>query len=57
MALAHADVSHALNELKGAVTIAYPMGLPPHDPIRQELENREDLGGTQVCLILNHNFQ
>lgn len=29
--------------------IVYPMGLPPHDPIRMELENQEDLSGTQVC--------
>ena len=28
--------------------IVYPMGLPPHDPIKQELENTEDLSGTQV---------
>jgi len=28
--------------------IVYPMGLPPHDPIRLEFENTEDLSGTQV---------
>lgn len=37
----------ALEMLRGAVTIVYPMGLPMYDPIRQELENREDLTGTQ----------
>lgn len=37
----------ALEMLRGAVTIVYPMGLPIYDPIRQELENREDLTGTQ----------
>lgn len=46
--LTQPDITRALNELNGAVAIVYPMGLPPHDPIRQELENREDLKGTQV---------
>ena len=42
------NVVEALQILKGAVMIVYPMGLPPHDPIRAELENEEDLSGTQV---------
>lgn len=37
----------ALSMLGGAVTMVYPMGLPPHDPIREEMENREELEGTQ----------
>lgn len=41
-------VKEALDQLRGAVMIVYPMGLPPHDPIRMELEDREDLSGTQV---------
>jgi len=28
--------------------IVYPMGLPPHDPIKMEFDNEEDLSGTQV---------
>lgn len=28
--------------------IVYPMNLPPHDNIRMEFENQEDLEGTQV---------
>jgi len=32
------------------VTIVYPMGLPPHDVIRKEFENTEDLTGTQASL-------
>jgi len=43
-----AQVHEALQILKGAVMIVYPMGLPPHDPIREELENNEDLSGSQV---------
>lgn len=41
-------VTGALDQLRGAVMIVYPMGLPPHDPIRMEFEDREDLSGTQV---------
>jgi len=37
-----------LDILRGAVMIVYPMGLPPHDPIKEEFENTEDLTGTQV---------
>lgn len=44
------NVQEALNILKGAVTIVYPMKLPPHDIIRQEFENIEDLSGTQASL-------
>ncbi|KAM4887565.1 cilia- and flagella-associated protein 298 isoform 2-T2 [Thomomys bottae] len=40
-------VKDALDQLRGAVMIVYPMGLPPHDPIRMEFENKEDLSGTQ----------
>ncbi|KAM9788183.1 cilia- and flagella-associated protein 298 [Neosynchiropus ocellatus] len=43
-------VREALDLLRGATMIVYPMGLPPHDPIRMELENREDLSGTQASL-------
>ncbi|XP_048840502.1 cilia- and flagella-associated protein 298 [Brienomyrus brachyistius] len=43
-------VREALDMLRGAVMIVYPMGLPPHDPIRMEFENKEDLSGTQASL-------
>lgn len=42
------SVQEALQILRGAVMIVYPMGLPPHDPIRLEFDNTEDLSGTQV---------
>ncbi|XP_065370128.1 cilia- and flagella-associated protein 298 [Calliphora vicina] len=41
-------VAEALNLLKGSVTIVYPMQLPPHDIIRMEFNNTEDLTGTQA---------
>ena len=41
-------ISDALDRLRGAVMIVYPMNLPPYDPIRLEFEGKEDLSGTQV---------
>ncbi|XP_036921169.1 cilia- and flagella-associated protein 298 [Sturnira hondurensis] len=43
-------VKDALDQLRGATMIVYPMGLPPYDPIRMELEDKEDLSGTQAAL-------
>ncbi|KAK3925676.1 Cilia- and flagella-associated protein 298 [Frankliniella fusca] len=43
-------VQEALDLLRGAVTIVYPMGLPPHDVIQNEFDNTEDLTGTQASL-------
>lgn len=43
-------VKEALDLLRGAVTIVYPMQLPPHDTIRNEFQNTEDLTGTQASL-------
>ncbi|XP_046398361.1 cilia- and flagella-associated protein 298 isoform X2 [Ischnura elegans] len=43
-------IQEALELLRGATMIVYPMGLPPHDPIRLEFENAEDLEGTHYSL-------
>lgn len=43
-------IQEAIDLLKGAVMIVYPMKLPPHDVIRMEFENIEDLSGTQASL-------
>lgn len=54
--LTESKVQECIDELRGAVTIVYPMGLPPHDPILMEFENNEDLEGTQAMLdIIPHN--
>lgn len=42
------DVQNALDLLRGAVRIVYPMDLPGHDPIKMEFMNIEDLSGTQA---------
>jgi len=44
------QVNEALQQLKGAVMIVYPMGLPPYDPIELEFKNQEELEGTQDSL-------
>ncbi|KAJ2944943.1 hypothetical protein O0L34_g1840 [Tuta absoluta] len=44
------DIAKALDELKGATKIVFPAGLPPHDPVRMEFDNVEDLSGTQASL-------
>ncbi|XP_073980871.1 cilia- and flagella-associated protein 298 isoform X3 [Rhodnius prolixus] len=46
--LTQKDVQEALDMLRGATMIVYPMNLPPHDPIRMEFENKENLEGTQA---------
>lgn len=43
-----ATVKESLDILRGAVMIVYPMNLPPHENVRLELENQEDLTGTQA---------
>lgn len=48
--LTPAKVQEAIDELRGAVTIVYPMGLPPYDPISMEFNNTEELEGTQAAL-------
>ncbi|XP_038049287.1 cilia- and flagella-associated protein 298-like [Patiria miniata] len=50
MCLTYQTVKDGLDQLRGAVMIVYPMGLPPHDPIRMEFENQEDLAGSQASL-------
>lgn len=41
-------IQETIDLLRGAVMIVYPMGLPPYDNIQMELENQEDLEGTQA---------
>jgi hypothetical protein len=38
--------------MKGAVAIAFPMGLPEFDPVRECIEDNEDLAGSAVKLCL-----
>lgn len=50
ISLTQKKVQEALDMLRGAIMIVYPMNLPPHDTIRLELENNEDLTGTHASL-------
>lgn len=42
-------LQEAIDNIRGAVMICYPMGLPEWDLVRLELENRQDLSGTSYA--------
>jgi hypothetical protein len=42
-----AALEEAINNIRGAVMIVYPMGLPDYDHVRQILEERETLEGAE----------
>lgn len=46
--LTAAVLEAAIDNIQGAVMICYPAGLPDWDFVRQCLEGREDLTGTNV---------
>lgn len=46
--LTAAALQSAIDNIRGAVMICYPQGLPEWDFVRQCLEEREDLTGTNV---------
>lgn len=50
--MTYETVDEALQIMKGAVMIVYPMDLPPYDPVRAELENKEDLSGQQASKLV-----
>ncbi|KAL1515794.1 hypothetical protein AB1Y20_002410 [Prymnesium parvum] len=45
----------ALNNIRGAVMIVYPMGLPDYDDVRRILEEREELDGASALEVLEPN--
>lgn len=50
--LAEKMLSEAMDNIRGAVMICYPMGLPEWDLVRGSLENSEDLSETSVSVSL-----
>jgi len=46
-------LDEAINNIRGAVMIAYPMGLPDYDGVRQILEERELLEGAASLEVLD----
>lgn len=48
VALTEDMLENAVEEIRMAVTEAYPEGLPEIDPVRQALEGTEELAGTSV---------
>lgn len=57
VALTPAVVKDALDKLRGAVMIVYPMGLPPYDEVRLILEDKEELAGKQAALAVIESDQ
>jgi len=45
-------LEEAINNIRGAVMIVYPMGLPDYDHVRMILEEREELEGTAAMEYL-----
>jgi hypothetical protein len=43
-------IAEALDKLRGAVMIVYPMGLPPYDEARLIMEGKDDVSGKQAAL-------
>lgn len=43
-------IDETIEILKGAITICYPMGLPPYEPVQLELSGKRDLSGSQVFI-------
>ncbi|KAJ3416666.1 hypothetical protein HDV05_000496 [Chytridiales sp. JEL 0842] len=41
-------IEEAIRNISGALTIAYPMGLPEWEPVKDILNDTEDLSGTQA---------
>lgn len=54
--LAAAALQSAIDIIRGAVMICYPQGLPEWDFVRQCLEEREDLTGTNVSRDGRHGI-
>ena len=48
MLLTKAALEEAVDNIRGAVMIAFPQGLPDWDLVRQALEGSEELAGTSV---------
>ena len=48
MLLTKAALEEAIDNIRGAVMIAFPQGLPEWDLVRQALEGTEELAGTSV---------
>jgi hypothetical protein len=55
--LQQAQLDEKLDNIRGAVTMGYPQGLPPFDPVRLAIEG--DKAGIQIsnAHILNLTYQ
>merc|ERR1719231_1164829 len=49
------ELEEAINNIRGAVMIVYPMGLPDYDHVRQILEEREILEGAEQLEVFEED--
>ena len=54
--LNHKMLQDKLDEIRGAVMICYPMGLPQWDPVRSILDGEDD-GSCSVRFMVEHGSQ
>ena len=47
------SLQDAINTIRGAIMIAYPQGLPEGETVRDILEDKEELAGTAVIILLD----
>jgi len=45
--------AEAVEIMRGAVSVTYAQGLPPHDPVRMEMENREVLSDEESKTVID----
>ena len=45
-----ADLLEAIDTIRGAVMVNFPMGLPEWDNVRLAIEDKEELEGTSVSV-------
>jgi cilia- and flagella-associated protein 298 len=50
-------IDESIQNIGGALTIAFPMGLPEYEPVKYILEDDEDLTGSAVMFKIFNKFK
>eukprot|EP00941_MAST-03F_sp_MAST-3F-sp1_P001449 g1449.t1 len=53
VALTVKKIQEKIDNIRGAVTIAYPMGLPDYDPVKGALVDKDELAGMDAKAVLD----
>ncbi len=46
------DLETAIESIRGAIMIVFPMGLPEYEPVREICDDQEELAGTAVIFFI-----